>query len=156
LSSKTTQYLQDQLNKIGLDATIKIVGRSVYGGAIANQATKAQIGTTNWYQDYPNPIDWFDVLFNGDRITQVHNNNYGNVNDPVANHETAALRRQPQLTDAVNARWAAVDQRLVAKDAALVPLLNEEATDLFGDKVDTSCYVNHVLYAFDFAQICMK
>ena len=42
---------------------------------------------TDWYQDYPHPLDWFDVLLNGNRITQTHNNNPGNVNVPAANKE---------------------------------------------------------------------
>jgi peptide/nickel transport system substrate-binding protein len=155
-ASKSVQYLQDQLNKIGLDAKVKIVSRGVYQQVIGDQASKAQIGYTNWYQDYPNPIDWFDVLLNGDRITQVHNNNPGNVDDSVVNHGIAALKRQPQLTPAVNGHWAALDKRVVVEDAAVAPFLNEESTDLFSSRVDTSCYVNNVLYSFDFAQICVK
>jgi peptide/nickel transport system substrate-binding protein len=156
LASKSAQYLQDQLHRIGLDARVKIVARGVYWSAIGDQSSKVQIGFSNWYQDYPNPVDFFDVALNGDRITQVHNTNSGNVNDPVINRGIAALKRQPQLTPAVNARWAALDRRAVVRDAALAPFLNEESTDLFGDRVDTSCYVNNVLYSFDFAQICVK
>jgi peptide/nickel transport system substrate-binding protein len=156
LASKSVQYLQDQLRRIGMDANVKIVSRGVYSQVIGDQSSRAQIGYTNWYQDYPNPIDWFDVLLNGERITQVHNNNPGNVDDPVINRGIAALKRQPQLTPGVNARWAALDRRVVVKDAAVAPFLNEESTDLFGARVDTSCYANNVLYSFDFAQICVR
>jgi len=93
---------------------------------------------------------------NGDRITQVHNNNYGNVDVKPLNKKIEELKKAPQLTDAVNAEWAKVDEQYMVGDAAAAAFLNEEATDFFGNKVDTSCYVNHVLYAFDWSQICLK
>ncbi len=101
------QYVADQLNKIGLKAKVKLVARAVYWQTVGNQATKAQIGWADWFQDYPHPLDWFDVMMNGDRITQIHNNNYGNVDVKAVNAKIAALKKEPTLTDAVNAQWAA-------------------------------------------------
>ncbi|HTO24473.1 MAG TPA: ABC transporter substrate-binding protein, partial [Gaiellaceae bacterium] len=77
---KATAYLTDVLNSIGLKAKEKIINSAVYWTTIGNQATKAQIGFADWFQDYPHPLDWFDVLLNGERITQTHNNNYANFN----------------------------------------------------------------------------
>jgi peptide/nickel transport system substrate-binding protein len=156
LSSKTATYLQGQLNAMGLNAKVKIIARGVYWSTVGNQATKAQIGWADWYQDYPHPLDWFDVLLNGNRITQVHNNNYGNVDVKPLNAKIEQLKKEPFLTPAVNQQWAAIDKAYIVGNAAVAPFLNEEATDFFGSKVDTSCYVNHVLYAFDWSQICMK
>lgn len=93
------------------------------------------------------------VLFNGQRITQTHNNNYGNVNSPSVNRQIDALK-QKLGTNA--AGWAKIDKELVVKDAAAVPYLNHVGTDFFGPKVNTGCYINHVLYQFDFSTICMK
>lgn len=42
------------------------------------------------------------------------------------------------------------------QQAAWAPYVNRQFTDFFGKNVDTSCYVNHVLYQFDFSRICMK
>jgi len=156
LSSKTAQYLQGQLNAIGLKAKVKIIARGVYWSTIGNQQTKAQVGWADWYQDYPHPLDWFDVLLNGNRITQVHNNNYSNVDVKPLNKKIEQLKSEPTLNDKLNQDWASIDKAYIVGDAAVAPFLNEEATDFFGDKVDTSCYVNHVLYAFDWTQICMK
>ena len=66
---KPAAYLADVLNSIGFKAKLKIIDPSVYWTTIGNQATKAQIGFADWFQDYPHPLDWFDVLLNGDRIT---------------------------------------------------------------------------------------
>ena len=157
LASKSMQYVADQLNKIGLKAKIKLVARAIYWQTVGNQATKAQMGWADWFQDYPHPLDWFDVMMNGDRITQIHNNNYGNVDVKAVNAKIAELKKEPTQTAAVNAQWAQMDEDLVVKDAAMAPFLNQEATDFFGSDIDVAnCYVNNVLFQWDFAAICKK
>ncbi|HVM56275.1 MAG TPA: ABC transporter substrate-binding protein [Gaiellaceae bacterium] len=155
LDPRATAYLTDVLNSIGLKATQKIVAAAVYWTTIGNQATKAQIGFADWFQDYPHPLDWFDVLLNGERITQTHNNNYANFDDASVNSQIDALKKEPTLTNAVNARWASVDKEVMAQ-APWAPFLNRQFTDFFHSNVDLSCYVNHVLYEFDYSTICMK
>jgi len=76
---KATAYLTDVLNSIGLKAKEKVINSAVYWTTVGNQATKAQIGFADWFQDYPHPLDWFDVLLNGERITDTHNNNYAKL-----------------------------------------------------------------------------
>jgi hypothetical protein len=40
--------------------------------------------------------------------------------------------------------------------APWAPFLNQEETDFFSGRVDLGCYVNNVLYEFDYASICVK
>ncbi|HEY5058148.1 MAG TPA: ABC transporter substrate-binding protein [Gaiellaceae bacterium] len=155
LDPKAGDYLTSVLNSIGLKATEKIINPAVYWTTVGNQATKAQIGFADWFQDYPHPLDWFDVLLNGERITTTHNNNYANFDDKAVNAKIDALKKQPTLTAAVNSQWAAVD-KAVMEQAPWVPFLNRQFTDFFNSDIDLSCYVNHVLYQFDFATICHK
>lgn len=154
-SQKPIAYLQDQLNKIGFKATLKVIDASIYWSTIGNQATKAEIGFADWFQDYPHPLDWFDVLLNGDRITQTHNNNYSNYDNPEVNAEIAELKKEPELTDEINERWAALDEKIM-RDGGWAPYANRQFTDFFGEDIDTSCYLNHVLYQLDFSRICKK
>jgi peptide/nickel transport system substrate-binding protein len=155
-SQPTTEYLADVLNKIGWKATPKLLAHDVYFTTIGNQATKAQITYTNWYQDYPHPLDWFDVLLNGNRITQTHNNNVSNADFAAANATIERLKKQPKLSDEINNDWAQLDEDYVVKFSAIAPYLNIEGTDFFGKNVDLSCYYNHVLFQFDWTSICMK
>ena len=155
LDPRATAYLTDVLNSIGLKAKQKIVNAAVYWTTIGNQATKAQIGFADWFQDYPHPLDWFDVLLNGQRITQTHNNNYANFDDASVNSQIDALKKEPVLDNKANARWASVDKEVMAQ-APWAPFLNRQFTDFFYSTVDLSCYVNHVLYEFDYSTICMK
>src|SRR4051794_14008256 len=100
------QYLQQVLNQIGLKAKLKEINAAVYWTTVGNQATKAQAGFADWYQDYPHPLDWFDVLLNGNRITQTHNNNYSNFDDSAVDAKIESLKKQPTLSDKVNSDWA--------------------------------------------------
>jgi peptide/nickel transport system substrate-binding protein len=152
---KATAYLVDQLNAIGFKAKEKIVNSAVYWTTVGNQATKAQIGFADWFQDYPHPLDWFDVLLNGDRITQTHNNNYANFDDASINAKIDALKKEPSLSSSVNDQWAALDNQIM-EQAPWAPFMNRQFIDFFNSDIDLSCYVNHVLYQFDFATICHK
>ena len=38
------------------------------------------------------------------------------------------------------------------QQAAWAPYVNRQFTDFFGKDIDPSCYVNHVLYQFDFSR----
>jgi peptide/nickel transport system substrate-binding protein len=155
LDPKATEYLTSVLNKLGFKAKDKIINSSVYWTTIGNQSTKAQIGFADWFQDYPHPLDWFDVLLNGTRITQTHNNNYSNFDDKAVNAKIAALKKQTKLTSSVNDQWAALDKQ-VMQQGAWAPFINRQFVDTFDSQIDLSCYVNHVLYLFDFATICHK
>ena len=152
---KATAYLTDVLNSIGFKAKEKIINSSVYWTTIGNQSTKAQIGFADWFQDYPHPLDWFDVLLNGTRITSTHNNNYSNFDDKAVNAKIASLKKQTKLTSSVNDQWAALDKQ-VMQQAAWVPFINRQFVDTFNSDIDLGCYVNHVLYLFDYATICHK
>lgn len=155
LDPKASAYLVSVLNSIGLKAKEKIINSAVYWTTVGNQATKAQIGFADWFQDYPHPLDWIDVLLNGERITQTHNNNYADFNDKSINAKIDALKKQPVLTSSVNSQWAALDASIM-QQAPWVPFLNRQFTDFFNSSVDLSCYENHVLYEFDYATICKK
>ena len=150
------EYLAGQLTKIGYKPKLHLLSHGVYFQTIGNQATKAQAGHTDWYQDYPHPIDWFDTLLNGNRITETHNNNVGNVNVKSVNAEIEALKKITVLTPAVNARWAKVDRDLMVTYATTVPYLNRSSTDFFSTKMDMSCYMFSVVQYWDWGVSCQK
>jgi peptide/nickel transport system substrate-binding protein len=155
-SKSTTEYLANQLTKIGYKSKLHLLSHQVYFQTIGNQATKAQAMFTDWFQDYPHPLDWFDTLLNGNRITKTHNNNVGNVKVPSVDKEIEALKKETQNTPAVNDRWAKVDKDLMATYATTVPYMNRSLTDFFGPKMDMSCYVYNVVAYWDYGLSCMK
>jgi peptide/nickel transport system substrate-binding protein len=155
-AKKPAAYLQDVLNQIGLKASLKVIDASIYWTTIGNQATKASVGFADWFQDYPHPLDWFDVLLNGNRITQTHNNNPGNVDVKSVNAEIEALKKEETITPEVNDRWAKVDRDLMVTYSTTVAYMNRSQTDFFSTKMDLSCYSFHVLGQWDWGISCMK
>jgi peptide/nickel transport system substrate-binding protein len=150
-----TEYLVSVLKRLGFRAHERLVTASDYWATLGERSTRAQIGFADWVQDYPHPLDWFGVLLNGQRITPTHNDNYANLNVPWVNRVIDALTRKPKLTPKVNRRWAEFD-RQVMRLAPWAPFLNREGIDFFSARVALGCYVNNVLYEFDYATICVK
>jgi peptide/nickel transport system substrate-binding protein len=149
-----TKYLVSVLNQIGFRASEKVVTAGSYWTTLGNEKTRAQIGFANWVQDYPHPLDWFGLV-DGRRITPTHNSNYANFDVGWADREIQALTRPTRLTRKVDHRWAALDRK-VMRLAPWAPFLNEEGTDFFSARVDLGCYVNNVVYEFDYASICVS
>jgi len=150
-----TEYLVSVLNRIGFHASEKVVTAGSYWTTIGDERTRAQIGFADWFQDFPHPLDWFGVLLNGRTITRTHNSNYANFDVGWANREIEALTRHPNLTPGVDSRWAELDRK-VMRLAPWAPFLNQEETDFFSARVVLGCYVNNVLYEFDYASICVS
>ncbi|HEY2311190.1 MAG TPA: ABC transporter substrate-binding protein [Gaiellaceae bacterium] len=153
----TGEYLQGQLNKIGLKATLKPLAGANYFTIMGNQSTKAQIGFTDWFEDFPYPTDWFNTLLNGNAIHPVHNNNYGNVSIPAQNKAMAKLAALPPsqaLSSSTNASWAKIDEAM-SQDAATVPYLNGIITSFFSTKLNPACDVFDDNQD-DIAQFCQK
>ncbi|HEY3550130.1 MAG TPA: ABC transporter substrate-binding protein [Gaiellaceae bacterium] len=154
----TGEYLQGQLKKIGYNAKLKAIAGANYFTIVGNQATKAQIGFTDWFEDYPYPSDWFNVLQNGDRITKVHNNNYGNVDVKSLNtqmNKLASLPPNQALSASTNAKWAAIDRDLMVKYASSVPYLNGILTSFFSTRMNVDCDI-YDDNNDDVAQFCTK
>jgi peptide/nickel transport system substrate-binding protein len=158
VDKSTGEYLQGQLKKIGWNAQIRELAGANYFTIVGNQSTKAQIGFTDWFEDYPYPTDWFNILLNGNDIHQVHNNNYGNVDNDAANNAMAHLAHLPPsqaLSSSTNDSWAKIDHDLMVQQAATVPYLNGILTSFFSSKMDLACDIfddNND----DLAQMCMK
>jgi peptide/nickel transport system substrate-binding protein len=153
---KAAEYLTDVLNQLGYRARLRVVDPSIYWTTIGNQRTRAQTGLANWFQDYPHPLNWFDVLLNGNRITEEHNNNYSNANVRAINTKIEELKKEAELTDEINSQWAEVDQ-MVMENALWAPFVNRQFTDFFTADMDLeNCYVSHVLYQFDYISSCKK
>jgi peptide/nickel transport system substrate-binding protein len=152
------EYLQGQLKTIGWNAQIKELAGANYFTILGNQATKAQIGWTNWFEDYPYPTDWFNILQNGDNITQVHNNNYGNVDFSSINSQIDHLGHLPPsqaLSASTNQGWAKIDHDLMVQHASTAPFSNSILTSFFSSKLSLSCDIfddNND----DVAQFCLK
>ena len=147
------QYYVSVLNSIGLDAKLNSLPRSTYYTTIGNIKTKAQTGWARWLEDYPHPLDWFDVLLNGNRIVETDNNNYAYFSNKKVNREIESLKRAPVLTPAVNKRWATVERQIMAQ-APWAPWSNRVFPEFFAKNI--GCIHIQRLYGIDLARLCKR
>jgi peptide/nickel transport system substrate-binding protein len=158
VSSAAVTYLQGVLKSLGYNASLRLLNSGNYFTVIDNQSTKAQIGYDDWFEDYPYPSDWFNVLQNGENITKIHNNNDSNVDVPAINKGIDKLDHLPPsqaLSPAVNNGWAQIDNTLMTKYASEAPYLNRLLTAFFSTRMNMSCDINDDDYD-DIAQFCLK
>jgi peptide/nickel transport system substrate-binding protein len=147
------QYYTSLLNQIGLEASLNVLPRATYYTTIGNVDTHAQTGWARWLEDYPHPLDWFDVLLNGDRITNQDNNNYSWYKNKKTDAAIESLKKAPILTPAVNARWAKVEKQIM-QQAPWAPWSNRVFPEFFGKNM--SCIHTQLLYGIDLARLCKK
>jgi peptide/nickel transport system substrate-binding protein len=147
------QYYTSILNQIGLDASLNVLPRATYYTTIGNVNTHAQTGWARWLEDYPHPLDWFDVLLNGNRITDQDNNNYAWYKNKKTDAEIESLKKAPILTPAVNARWAKVEKQIMQK-APWAPWSNRVFPEFFSKNM--SCIHVQLLYGIDLTRLCKK
>jgi peptide/nickel transport system substrate-binding protein len=148
------EYLADTLTKIGLDAEPEIVDGAIYFDTIGNARTRAQIGFTNYFPDFPHPASLF-VPVDGDSIQPTGSQNTGNTDDPVINRGIDRLRQEADLGE-VEDDWAELDSRLVEK-AYVVPYGSERLSTFVSERMDLeNCSRFHPLYQNDYSSFCLK
>ncbi len=144
-------YLQDVMTQLGFQPTVKCVDSSSYFTLVGNRSTRAKIGFGNWGQDFPEGSNFIDVLLNGKRITDEHNNNlswYSGADTEIA--AANALLDQP----ARNAAWGKLDAQIVGRDAAWAPFMHGTTYALVSKRLRG--YTHHDVYDMLFTQVKLK
>lgn len=89
------QAVQQDLREIGIKVDLKPVAGTIFQDAAGRRKNMA-FGLQAWYQDYPDPSNFLDVLLNGERIVEVHSNNKAFYSNPQVN---ALLKRAAVATN---------------------------------------------------------
>jgi peptide/nickel transport system substrate-binding protein len=148
-------YYASVLGAIGFKATEKIVADAQYYATIGNVSNKAQTGWVSFSQDFPNPIDFYQLL-DAKSILPTENHNPSQVNDPHIQGELSALAPVPssQLGSIVG-RWQALDQ-YTAQKAYMAVFGYDEVPKFFSEKVDFGAAVFHPVYGNDWSTLKLK
>jgi peptide/nickel transport system substrate-binding protein len=151
---KTTEYYADVLNKIGLDAEPRIVDAGVYFQTIGNAKTKAQTGYAGWFQDFPHPANFFQIVTEVG-IAPTNSINYGDVNDPQVTGAYEELKQEPKVEDVAD-KWAEADRKLV-EGAYIAPFGTAKEALHLSERMDfDNCALVHPLYKVDYSSLCLK
>ena len=147
------QYLADMLNKIGLEANLKVLDAGVYFATIGNERTRPQIGFANLYQDFPHPAN-FLFLIDGDTNQPTNNQNFGRVDDPELNKLIDEVEAAP--AEGATEQAAEADRRAV-EEAYVAPYGSETVSTFMSERMDfENCSMFHPVFMNDYSSFCLK
>ncbi|MDR6757131.1 peptide/nickel transport system substrate-binding protein [Mycoplana sp. BE70] len=125
-------YLQTVLSDLGYDATVQSISGDIQFTYIQNTNNKVQISVTQWYQDYPAPSNFLNVLFGCDSFTPGSDssvNMSGICDKPLDDRMKAAMALAATDLEAANKEWGKIDRDMMAL-APAVPLFTPKDVDL--------------------------
>jgi peptide/nickel transport system substrate-binding protein len=103
-------YYQDVLKQLGFNAKLKVLSADTYFTVMGNQSTPdLDTGWTNWFEDYPNPNDFFQPLLAAESIQPTNNTNWSQIDDPALSAKIEKLSRE-QLGPKQEAEYAELDK----------------------------------------------
>ena len=148
-------YFRDLLNEIGFEADTKTLDQQVYFEQIGTKALGSQTGFTDWFQDYPHPGDFIEVLLSTRALQSEVTFNQGFVSDPELDKKLDAIRGEEP--EDVADEWAELDNYVVNEKAYVVPYGSEESSSFFSERMDAeSCDGVHPVYKNDWLLFCVK
>ena len=144
-------YLQNTLQQIGYDTSVKFVTDSVAFNYIQNTSNKVQISLTDWYADYPAPSNFLDDLFGCENFHPGSDSSI-NISGVCDAHLQATMDRAGRIsvTDpaAGNALWAQAGRQVMQLSAA-APLIQFKYVDLVSRRLGHYTYtlLTHMLFS---------
>ena len=113
-------YYAGVLNEIGLKAELKILNPDNYFTVIGNTSTpNLDTGFADWFEDFPHPNDFFDILLNGESIQSTNNENFSQINVKPLNEKINQLAEE-QLGPQQETEYAELDEAFM-KEATWAP-----------------------------------
>lgn len=111
--------LQAQLATVGIKVKLNGVPFPQYLNIVTKGNEDLMYG--GWFQDYPDPDDFLNILFNSNQIPSNNNVGYSN---PAVDKQLNTLASEPDLQKAIPG-YNAVEKQILS-DAAVVPLFHQK------------------------------
>lgn len=143
------------LDAIGYKASERVISPATYYPTVASTKTKAQAGFAEYAQDFPNPVDFYQLI-DGSTISPEGNHDLSLARDARIDSEIQSLGQVPasQLSS-VAGRWEALEQ-YTAKQAYMAVIGYQEAPKLTSDQVDFGGLVFSPVYGPDWTTLKLK
>jgi oligopeptide transport system substrate-binding protein len=138
---KLVQSMQADLKAIGVDAEIKTMDRATYYN-FSSDAAKTELGTADWFLDFPDPVDWIVPFFSEANAVQGGLNTAYYV-DPWVEQATDEAQK---MTDAEArlAKYTEIQQHIM-EQAPYVTLYSPVMTTMCSKNVG-GFYLHPVLW----------
>lgn len=150
-----TDAFAQTLKSIGLKATEKVLAPETYFPAVTSLKTKAQAGFAEYTQDFPNPVDFYQLI-DGKFIQPEGNHDLSVARDPLIEEEVEKLGAMPASSlPSLAGRWEALEKH-TAKQAYMAVIGYQEAPELTSARVSFSKLVFSPVYGPDWTTLQLK
>ena len=149
------RYFTKLLNRLGFDARTKTVSTAQDFGRVGRGRVEPQTGFASWFNDFPNPIDFYSVL-DSQFIGPPGSPNAGHVNDLFIQQQLEKLSLvQAQDLGSAAGEWRDLDE-YAAKKAYLAVFGSQLVPKLISDRIDPSSAVIHPLFLSDWSSWSLR
>jgi peptide/nickel transport system substrate-binding protein len=149
------RYYTKLLNRLGFDARTKIVATPEDFGRVRSSQTEAQTGVGSWFNDFPNPIDFYSVL-DSRFIGPPGSPNAGHVDDLFVQQQLEKLSLvAAQDLGSSAGEWTDLDE-YSAQKAYLAVFGTQQVPKLISDRIDPSSAVIHPLFLSDWSSWSLR
>jgi peptide/nickel transport system substrate-binding protein len=144
------RYYTKLLDRLGFVARLKVVPTAQDFGRVGRTRTDPQTGFASWFNDFPNPIDFYSVL-DSRFIGPPGSPNAGHVNDLFIRQQLEKLSLVPaQDLGSAAGEWRDLDE-YAAKKAYLAVFGTQQVPKLISTRLDPSSAVIHPLFLSDWS-----
>ena len=113
-------YYEGVLNELGFNAKLKTINGEGYYPLVGNESTPdLDTGWLAFYEDYPHPNDFLQLLFSGESIAPTSNTNFSRFDDPKVTAKIKQLDEEP-LGAKQESEYAALDKEIM-EQAPIAP-----------------------------------
>jgi peptide/nickel transport system substrate-binding protein len=148
-------YLQSVLRELGYDAAVKSLASTIQFTYIQNTQNKVQISVSTWYQDYPAPSNFLNVLFSCASFREGSDSsiNISGLCDRGVDADMAKALAAG-VTDPKGAAtlWAAVDRK-VTDLAPVAVMFNPKKLDFISKRLNNFQFSGQLYFMFAKAQV---
>jgi peptide/nickel transport system substrate-binding protein len=149
------RYYTKLLNRLGFVARTETVATAQDFGRTGETRTDPQTGFASWFNDFPNPIDFYAVL-DSKFIGPPGSPNAGHVNDLFIQQQLEKLSLvQAQDLGSAAGDWRDLDE-YAAKKAYLAVLGTQQVPKLISARLDPSSAVIHPLFLSDWSSWSLR
>jgi peptide/nickel transport system substrate-binding protein len=149
-------YLRDTLNQLGFKTKTKILDQQVYFDAIGRKKNKAQIGFTDWFQDFPHPNDFFEPNLSQSALEAIPSSFNDNFKPAPPGIDATLKKLKPQDPKKASDGWAALDKKLI-ESGDIAVYGSELSSSFFSERMNfKDCSGVHPVFKNDWALFCLK
>jgi ABC-type transport system substrate-binding protein len=147
------QLVKNDLNKIGINSDIKTFPFAVRIAKEGHRGEPYDLDLQAWGADYPDPVDFIDILLDGRNIQAENNNNNAYFNNASFNKRMQSAGRISNLSKRY-AAWALIDRDVMKKQAPLAPLFFRTVREFTSKRI--GCWSYQPIYgSMNLSAVCI-